>query len=103
LRWVDGLIPQTGSASIHCIWSLQVQSLLCWLFQLMSFLLGSGNLLHPWNLWLSSGYPQFPLPHCYTHQFHFLTRCTFPISPSTPDPARLFPLSSSLPQRSLYT
>ena len=73
------------------IWSLQVLSPLCWVFQLMSSLLGPGNLLLPWHLGLSSGYSQFPIPHCYIFLFNFLTLCTFfPVSSHTPDPVPLF-------------
>jgi hypothetical protein len=52
-RWVGGLIPQLEAVSIHWIWSLQVLSPLCWVFQLMSSLLGLGNLLGPCHLGLS--------------------------------------------------
>jgi hypothetical protein len=62
------------------IWSLQVLSHLWWVFGLMSFLLGPGNLLDPWHLELSRGYPQFP--HCYTPTFKFMILCTS--SPSSP-------------------
>ena len=51
---------------------LQVLSPLCWVFQLISSLLGPGNLLGPWHLGLFSGYPQFPIPYCYTSLFNFL-------------------------------
>jgi hypothetical protein len=57
LRWVGGPITQLGAMPIHAIWSLQILSLLCWIFWLMSTLLGSGNLLCPWHLRLFSGYP----------------------------------------------
>jgi len=73
LRWVGGPIPQLGAMPIHWIWSLQVLSPLCWVFRLMSSLLGPGNLLGPWHLGLSSGFPQFPTPHCYTPLFSFLS------------------------------
>jgi hypothetical protein len=53
LRWVGGPILQHGATPIHWIWSLQVLSPLCWIFWLMSSLLGSGNLLGPWHLGLS--------------------------------------------------
>ena len=90
LRRVCGPIPQLGAVPIHWIWSLQILSPLCWVFWLMSFLLCPGKGLGPWHQGLSSGYCQFPLPHCYTTPFKFLTLCT---SPSTPvcDPASLFP------------
>ena len=84
LRWVGSPIPQPGAVPNLWIWSLQVLSPLCWVFQLMSSLLGPGNLLGPWHLGLSSGYPQFPIPHCYTPLFKFLTLCTSPLSPLLP-------------------
>jgi hypothetical protein len=52
LRWVGGPIPQPGGVPIHWIWSLQV----------LSPLLGPENLLDPWHLGPSSGYPLFPAP-----------------------------------------
>ena len=67
----------------------------------MSSLLGPGNLLGPWHLRLSSGYPQFPLPHCYTPPFKFLTLCTSPLSPSISEMFFPFPSFCSLPPRSL--
>jgi hypothetical protein len=66
LRCVSGPIPQPGVVPSHWIWSLQFLSLLCCVFQLMSFPLSPGNLLLPWHLGLSSGYPQLPFLHCYT-------------------------------------
>lgn len=69
LRWMGGLIPQPGAVSIHWIWYIQVLSPLCWIFQLMKSLLCPGNLLGPWHLGLSSGYPQFSLPYCYIPPF----------------------------------
>jgi hypothetical protein len=50
------------SMPIHWVWSLQVLFHLCWLFRLMPSLLSPGNLLGPWHLELSSGYPQIPRP-----------------------------------------
>ena len=47
LRCVGGSIPQPGAMPNLWIWSLQVLSPLCWVFQLMSSLLGPGNLLSP--------------------------------------------------------
>ena len=91
-RWVGGPIPQLGAMPNLWIWSLQVLSPLCWVFQLMSSLLGPGSLLLSWHLGLSGGYPQFPIPHCYTPLFNFLTLCTSPPSPPIPDSAPLFPL-----------
>ena len=78
LRWVGGLIFQLGSMSIHWAWSLQVLSPLCWVFHLMSPLLGPGNLLGSWHLGLSSGYTQVPLSHCYSSPFKFLILCAYP-------------------------
>jgi hypothetical protein len=86
LRWVGGPIRQQGAMSIYWRWSLQVLSPLCWVFQLMSFLLGPGNLLLPWHLGLCSGSPQFPIPHCYIFLFNFLTLCTSFLSLPVPDP-----------------
>ena len=54
-------IPQLGAVPVHWIWSLQVLSPFCWVLWLMSSLLGPGNLLGPWHLGLSSGYPQILL------------------------------------------
>jgi hypothetical protein len=53
-------MPQLGAIPIHWILSLQVSSLLCWVFWLMSSLLGPGNLLVPWHLGLSSAPPRDP-------------------------------------------
>ena len=61
LRWVGGPIPQLGAMPNLWIWSLQVLSPLCWVFQLMSSLLGPGRLLLSWHLGLSGCYP--PVPH----------------------------------------
>ena len=62
-------------------------SSLCWAFWLMSSLLGPSNFLGSWYLGLSSGYPQFPLSHCYVPPFKFFTLCTFPSPPPPSDPA----------------
>ena len=83
--------PSTWCNTVHWILSLQVVSPLCWVFQLMSSLLGTGALLLPWHLGLSSGYPQFSIRHCYTPPFNFLTLCTSLPSPPTPDLAPFFP------------
>ena len=91
LRWMGGSIPQPGTVPIHWIWSQQVLSPLCWVFWLMSSLLGPGNLLGPWHLGLSSGYSQFPFPHCYTATFKLLTLCTSPPSPPISELPFLFP------------
>jgi hypothetical protein len=45
LRWVGGPIPQPEAVPMQWIWSLQILSPICWLFQLMSSPLGPGNLL----------------------------------------------------------
>ena len=68
-RGVGDPNPQLRVMPIHWIWSLQVLFLLCWAFWLKSSLLGTGKVLVPWHVGLSSGYPQ-------------LTLCTSP--PSTP-------------------
>jgi hypothetical protein len=57
----------------------------CWVFQLMSSLLGPGSLLISWHLGTSDGHPQFPIPHCYTPLFNFLNLCISPPSPPTLD------------------
>ena len=69
LIWVGGPIPQLGIVPIYWRWSLQLLSPLCWIFQLMSSLLGSGNFSLSWCLGLSSSYPQFPIPHSYIFLF----------------------------------
>ena len=79
------------------IWSQQVLPPLCGVFQLMSSLWGPGRLLLSWHLGLSGCYPQFPIPHCYTPLFNFLTLCTSPPSPPIPDS----PFPSSLPPKFL--
>jgi hypothetical protein len=61
LRRVSGSIPQAGAVLNLSIWSLQVLSPLCWVFQLMSSLLGTGSLLLSWHLKNSGGYLQFPI------------------------------------------
>jgi hypothetical protein len=88
-RWVGGPIPQPGAIPNFRIWSLQVILSLCWVFQLMSSPLGPGSLLLSCHLGLSGGFLQF-IPHCYTSLFNFLTFCTSPPSPPTPDPAPSF-------------
>ena len=96
LKRVGGPIPQLAVIPNLWIWSLQVLSPLCWAFQLISSLWGPGNLLLSWHLGLPGGYPQFPIPHCYTIPFNFLTLWfkkkfnlnsipqTFPLHPLTP-------------------
>ena len=101
LRRVGDPIPQPGARPNLWIWSLQVLSPLCWVFQLMSSLLGPGNLLGPWHLGLSSDCPQFHLPHCYIPPFKFLILCTSHQSPPISDLALLFLSPSSLPDPSL--
>jgi hypothetical protein len=96
LRRVSDPIPELGAVPKLWIWSLQVPSPLCWVFQLMSSQLGPGRLLLHWQLGLSSGYPQFPIHHLYIALFNFLTLCTSPQSPSTPNPAPLFSASPPL-------
>ena len=55
LRTVDGPICQLGTVPNLWIWSLEVLPPFCWVFQLMSSLLGPGSLLLSWNLGLSVG------------------------------------------------
>ena len=62
LKWVGCPIPQLGTMLIHWMWSLQVLSPFCWVFLLMFSLLGSGHLLGPWHLGLSSTYTQISIP-----------------------------------------
>jgi len=85
-RRVGGPIPQPGALPNLWIWSLQVLPSLYWAFQLISSLLGPGSLLLSWHFGLADGYPQFPIPHCYTPLFKFLTLYIIP-SPPIPDPA----------------
>ena len=40
---MSGLISPQEARSIHCIWPLQILSSLCWVFWLISSLLGSGS------------------------------------------------------------
>jgi len=101
LRWTGGPIPQPGSMPNLWVGSLQVLSPLCWVFQLISFPLGPGSLLLSCHLGLSIGYPQFPIPHCYTPPFNFLTLYTSPLSPPTSYSASHFPSPSFLLSRSL--
>jgi hypothetical protein len=85
---------------IHWIWSLHVLSPLCWIFELMSSLLGPVNLLGLWHLGLSNSYPQIPFPHSFTPTFKFLTFCTSPPSSPLSELAPHFFSPSSLPPRS---
>jgi hypothetical protein len=50
-----------------------------------------GSLFLFWSLGLPSCYLQFPIPHCYTPLFNFLSLCTSTPSPPRPNPAPLFP------------
>jgi hypothetical protein len=70
---VEGPITQTGGMPNVWICSLQVLPSLCWVFQLMSSSRGPESLLISRQLVLSGGYPQFPIPHCYTLLFNFQT------------------------------
>lgn len=104
LRWVGRSIPQPlDEMPNFWIWSLQALSLLCWIFHLMSSPLGSGTLLLPWSLRLSSGCLQLPITHCYRSLLNFLTLCTSLLSLPVPDTASPLypPLSISLPGLSL--
>jgi hypothetical protein len=74
------------------IWSLQVLSPLCWVFQLMSSLLGPGILLVSWHLDILMATPRSPSP-MFTPLFNFLIFYTSPLFPSTPDPDHLLLLS----------
>jgi hypothetical protein len=91
LRWVGSPTPQLRAISIHWICTLQVLSLLHWVFLLKSYLLCPENFLGPWHLGLSSGY------YYYTPTFKFLnfrtTPQTFQISELPPPPTLplLFP------------
>jgi hypothetical protein len=57
---------------IHLIYSILVLPPICCAFRLLSSPLCIGNFLHPWYLGLSCGYPQFPIPHCYTPLYFLL-------------------------------
>jgi len=92
LRWVDGPIPQLGAMSIFWRRSHQVLSPRCGIFQLMSFPLGLGSLLHPCHLGLSPG--SFPLP-CPIFLFIFLALCASLLFLPIPDPTPPFALPSS--------
>jgi hypothetical protein len=100
LRWVGGPIPQLGGGGgggwgtpcLSTLDGLYRFNLPCCVFWLMSSLLGPGNLLLPWHLRLSSGYPQFPIPHCYTPPFKSLIISTSLPTPPTADLFPLFPL-----------
>ena len=76
----SALSPSTGSL------------FLCWVFQLMSFLLHPGNLLFSWHLGLSSNYLQFPIDYCYTPLLKILTLSNFPSCFLTFDSALLLPI-----------
>jgi hypothetical protein len=68
ILWRDGPIPQPGAMPNLWIWSLQVLSPLCWVFQLISSPLGPGSLLLFWHLGLADGYPSSASPIA-THLF----------------------------------
>jgi hypothetical protein len=61
----------------------------------MSSFLGPGNLLLPWHLGLTSGYPCFPILHWYTPPFNFWPSVLLlpSLSPPTPDPFPPSPFS----------
>jgi hypothetical protein len=96
---MDGGPHPSTEGHAYSLDSLQVLSPLCWVFQLMSSLLGPGDLLLPWHLGLSRGYTQFPIPDCYTPLFNFLAICTSLPSPLTPCPTPPFPLSLLSPSQ----
>jgi hypothetical protein len=103
LRWVCSPFPKLGAMSFYWGWSLQILSLLCWVFWLMTSPLGPGSLLHPWHLGLSSGFPQFlPTPHPYFYIFLFsLLALISLLSLFISDPAPPFSLPLPFPPRSL--
>jgi hypothetical protein len=100
-RWVGGPISQPGghaypldmvsTGSPSPLWGISANVIPMRFWEALASLASE-------TFWLL---PQFPTPHCYTPLFNFLTLCTSP--PSTPihDSALFFPLSSSLPPRSL--
>ena len=77
LRFIGDPIPQLEAVTVHWIWSLQVLSPLCWTFRLTSSLLGSGNILSPWHLKLSSDYSQFLIPPRLHTSFQFSDPLSF--------------------------
>jgi hypothetical protein len=87
---MSGPLPQPGALPNLCIWFLQVLSPLSWAFQLISSPLGPGCFLLSCHLGLAGGYPQFPIPHCYTPPFNFLTLCILSLSLPIPDTAPFF-------------
>lgn len=87
-KLMDGPIPPMEPVTIYWIQSQQGLSFLCWVFQVMSSLLDPWNSLLLWHMGLSTGYPQFPIPYCYTSSFNFPILCSQP-------PANLSPTLSS--------
>jgi hypothetical protein len=85
------LLSSTRAVANLWISSLQLLSPLCWIFQLISSLLGPGSLLLSRHLGFFGGCPQFPIPHFYIPLFIFLTLCTSLLSNPTPDPAPFIP------------
>ena len=88
--------PSTGECAYPLCKSLRVLFALSWVFQLMSFPLGSWNLLLPWHLGLSSGYLQFPILHCLHTSVQFSDPLYFSWSPPIPvitAPISYIPLS----------
>jgi hypothetical protein len=57
------------SLNLYCAYPLDIISTgslsPCWVFKLMSSMLGPRNLLGPSHLEISSGYTQSPIHHCY--------------------------------------
>jgi hypothetical protein len=107
LLWVKNLEvngwppPPTGGLSNLWIWSLQVLFPLCWAFQLISSLYGSGSFLLSCHLRLAGGYPQFFLHHCYKPLFKFLILWISPPLSSYTWSCPPFPHPSSIPPKSL--
>ena len=89
LRWVGVPISQLGAMPINWIWSLQVLSPLCFVFQLLSSLLGPRNLFFPDIREFLVASPSSPSPTA--KHLHSIFRPLY-FSPSlpTPDPAPLF-------------
>ena len=92
LRRVSDPIPQLRVVPKVCIWSLQVLSPLCCIFQLMSSPLIQEASCFPgiWDFLLATS--SSPSSHCYILLFKFLTLSTSLQSPLIPDSSSPFPL-----------